>query len=109
MQSRRRLTDLSGIFMATTTSQTQELASKDLALLDALAGAAADLAARSKDPDLSQSDRVALRNQAKLANEQAGILLARGTITLFSDPPSDAATQIADAISKTEETLAKIQ
>lgn len=95
--------------MATTVSETLKIASKQLALLDSLVGAAANLAERSKDPNLDQAERAALRNQAKLANEQAGILLARGTLVLFNGPPSDAAKQIADAIGKTQQTLAKIQ
>src|SRR5262245_46773838 len=95
--------------MATTASDTLELASTELTLLDSLANAAANLAERSRNPDLSQPDRAALRNQAKLANEQAGILLARGTVVLFNGPPSDAAKQIAEAIGKTQETLANIQ
>jgi hypothetical protein len=95
--------------MATTSSDTLEVETRQLALLDALGSAAENLAERSKSPNLDASERAALRNQAKLANEQAGTLLARGTVELFNTPPGDAAKKIDDAIAGTQKTLAKIQ
>jgi hypothetical protein len=92
-----------------TTAETLELVSTDLTLLGALAGAAEDLAKRSMDGNLDAAERAALRNAAKLANEQAGVVLARGTVVLFNQPPSDAAKQIEKAVAKTQQTLAKIE
>jgi hypothetical protein len=94
--------------MAKKTPATIEIVSRELVLLDALASSAEDLANRSKSEGVTPEARVALRNQAKLANEQAAALLARGTMNLFNDPPSDAAKQINDAIAATQGTLARI-
>jgi hypothetical protein len=95
--------------MATTSADTLEIQTRQLALLTALAGAAEDLSERSKGEELSAAERAALRNQSKLANEQAGTLLTRGTVELFNAPPSDAAKQINDAIAGVQEALAKIR
>lgn len=85
-----------------------ELVTADLVLLGALADAAKQMAERASvetDPD----QRAALRNQAKVANEQAGALLARGAITLFNGVPGDAAKQIADAMDGVSEAIARIE
>jgi hypothetical protein len=92
-----------------TTPDTLEIQTRQLALLTALASAAEDLSERSKGDELTATERAALRNQSKLANEQAGTLLTRGTVELFNTPPSDAAKQINDAIAGVEGALEKIQ
>jgi hypothetical protein len=95
--------------MATTSADTLEIQTRQLDLLTALAGAAEDLSERSKGEELSAAERAALRNQSKLANEQAGTLLTRGTVELFNAPPGDAAKQINDAIVGVQEALEKIR
>lgn len=95
--------------MPTPTDETLELATQPLRLLNALASAAEDLAGRARDPALKAAERAALRNQAKLANEQAGMLLARGAVVLFNGPPGDAARQIDEAIAGTQQALEKIR
>jgi hypothetical protein len=95
--------------MATTAADTLEIQTRQLALLTALASAAEDLSERSKGDELTAAERAALRNQSKLANEQAGTLLTRGTVELFNTPPNDAATQINDAIAGVQATLDKIK
>lgn len=89
-------------------SQPADLVTADLALIFALADAAKQMAERaSRENDANV--RVALRNQAKVANEQAGLLLARGAVTLFNGVPADAATQIAEAVGGVSEAIASIQ
>ena len=91
-----------------TPSQPVDLVTADLALTFALADAAKQMAERASqenDPNV----RVALRNQSKVANEQAGLLLARGAVTLFNGVPADAATQIAEAVDGVSEAIAGIK
>ncbi|MGM9483130.1 hypothetical protein ACS5PN_18190 [Roseateles sp. NT4] len=95
--------------MATDPDHTLDIVARDLALINALGSAAEDLAIRSTADGISAADRAALRNKAKTANEQAGALLTRGTVELFSDPPDDAVQQINDALAKTQETLESIK
>ena len=88
--------------------RTVEIVTADLVLLSALADAASQMAQRaSQEPDPER--RAALRNQAKVANEQAGALLARGAITLFNDVPADAVQQISAAMQGVSEAIARIQ
>lgn len=95
--------------MARDAAHTMDIVARDLQLINALASAAENLAERSTDAGISAADRAALRNRAKIANEQAGALLTRGTVELFSDPPGDAVSKINDALAKTQETLASIK
>ncbi|CAN5436180.1 hypothetical protein BH11PSE9_BH11PSE9_05720 [soil metagenome] len=93
---------------AATPSQPVDLVTADLALIFSLADAAKQMAERASqenDPNV----RAALRNQAKVANEQAGLLLARGAVTLFNGVPADAAAQIAEAVDGVSEVIASIQ
>jgi hypothetical protein len=94
--------------MGTDSDITLDVVARDLALINALGSAAEDLATRSRADDLPQSVRAALRNQAKMANEQAGTLLTRGTLELFGEPPDDAVKQINDALDQMQQTLAGI-
>ena len=93
---------------AATPSEPVDLVTADLALIFALADAAKQMAERASqenDPNV----RAALRNQAKVANEQAGLLIARGAVTLFNGVPADAAAQIAEAVDGVSEAIASIQ
>lgn len=91
-----------------TAPQTVDMATADMALLGALADAAKQMAERaSQEKDAAQ--RAALRNQAKVANEQAGTLLARGAVTLFNSVPDDAAEKIAGCVQGVSEAIAQIQ
>ena len=93
---------------AATPSEPVDLVTADLALIFALADAAKQMAERASqenDPNV----RAALRNQAKVANEQAGLLIARGAVTLFNGVPADALAQIAEAVDGVSEAIASIQ
>ncbi|MFM2053418.1 MAG: hypothetical protein RL456_1455 [Pseudomonadota bacterium] len=94
--------------MATQADETLEIVARDLVILRALGEAAEDLANRARADGVSQPVRAALRNQARRANEQAGNLLARGTVDLFNRPPGDAAQQLDQAIAATRGTLERI-
>lgn len=93
---------------AATPSQPVALVTADLALIFALADAAKQMAERASQ-DSDPNVRAALRNQAKVANEQAGLLLARGAVTLFNGVPADALAQIAEAVDGVSEAIASIQ
>jgi formate-dependent phosphoribosylglycinamide formyltransferase (GAR transformylase) len=95
--------------MTTDSAHTIDIVARDLDLINALGGAAENLAIRSTAEDISAAERAALRNKAKTANEQAGALLTRGTVELFSDPPDDAVKRINEALAKTQEVLDGIQ
>ncbi|MDH0423071.1 MULTISPECIES: hypothetical protein [Delftia] len=91
------------------TAETLDIVARDLELINALSSAAENLAIRSTVEGISAAERAALRNKAKTANEQAGALLTRGTVEIFSDPPDDALKEINDALIKTQETLESIK
>ena len=95
--------------MTTDADQTLDIVSRDLQLINALASAAENLANRSTADSVPAAERAALRNKAKSANEQAGALLARGTVELFGKPPAGAVKTINDALAKTQGTLEGIK
>lgn len=86
-----------------------DVQTRQLQLIIELSMTARDLADRSKVDGLELAERIALRNRAKLANEHAGALLARGSIDLFNQPPDDAVERINRAINGTNDALRRIE